>query len=169
GAGRFACKESILKTFVLRRQKSRFSEPAQKRCGSCSFWLALLHNHRRTHPTYRPFICQECGRMFACRETLVEHGQYQCYFSPNPHKVAAVVAQRESMPEGMAALCERTCGGIERFVCELCGKVLFRRGPLRDHLRCRAGERPFECDRCVRQFLLECSLKRHEKTHACQR
>ncbi|EDQ92307.1 uncharacterized protein MONBRDRAFT_3760, partial [Monosiga brevicollis MX1] len=58
-------------------------------------------------------------------------------------------------------------GGQPLFVCETCGKHMFRKDHYRYHLRTHSDDRPFPCTHanCDKAFRQRGALKRHLVSH----
>jgi len=51
------------------------------------------------------------------------------------------------------------------FACDICGKLLLRRGSLINHQRTHTGEKPFKCQFCGKGFTESGGLLKHRRTH----
>ena len=52
-----------------------------------------------------------------------------------------------------------------RVQCSTCGRTLWNKKYLADHMRLHTGERPFECQTCGASFTSRSSLQKHTKLH----
>uniref|UniRef100_A0A182SD54 C2H2-type domain-containing protein n=1 Tax=Anopheles maculatus TaxID=74869 RepID=A0A182SD54_9DIPT len=55
--------------------------------------------------------------------------------------------------------------GVERFICEECGKPCNSKGALKEHYIVHTEDRPFQCTYCSKRFKNINRLKIHEDTH----
>lgn len=60
----------------------------------------------------------------------------------------------------------RTVGSkLKHHKCGLCGYIALRNSDIKRHVRIHTGERPFECDRCLKRFVTSSNLKKHLVVH----
>ncbi|XP_058058129.1 zinc finger protein 34-like [Anopheles bellator] len=94
--------------------------------------------HRGTHHSGE-LVCEECGRQFHNRKSLVNH--------MNRHE-----ALRK-----------------ESYKCDICEKVFGNRPRLVRHLRVHTGEKPYPCRFCDRRFNDSHQQQRHERFHRTEK
>lgn len=153
---RFTTKQKMFRHMWIHRKKT-FS------CEVCSLTFEIqtdLDKHRLTqHPTDSPYVCQECGKCFASRQGLWEHGRvhgtgtaglFQCT------TCSKTFASRQGY-----LIHNRTHTGERPYGCRFCIKAFRDGGTLRKHERIHTGERPHVCPICLHDFNQKVVLREH--------
>lgn len=106
----------------------------------------------------KPQACKVCGKMLSSASSYYVHMKLHSGTKPYRCGVSQVVAQ----------FIERTSGTQSLTVAALlqvCEAAFCRKPYLEVHMRTHTGERPFQCNLCLKRFSQKSSLNTHKRIH----
>uniref|UniRef100_A0A8C2W581 Zinc finger protein 445 n=1 Tax=Chinchilla lanigera TaxID=34839 RepID=A0A8C2W581_CHILA len=214
------CRKSFhCKSYVLEHQRIHTQEKPYK-CASCrkTFrWRSNFTRHVRLHqeqefcapdpcpdsgspkdfcqPQGPPvventFLCQQCGKTFTQKKTLIEHQRihtgktpYQCSECGKgfTYRSAFIVHKKKHAikrkPEGRPTFSQDVVFQVpqsshvpeEPHKCSQCGKAFRNHSFLLIHQRIHTREKPYKCRECGKAFRWSSNLYRHQRRHSLHR
>uniref|UniRef100_G3TAH6 Zinc finger protein 496 n=1 Tax=Loxodonta africana TaxID=9785 RepID=G3TAH6_LOXAF len=155
----------------LRSRKEQERPHACSVCGEVFSDSEDLDGHLETHETQKPYTCSACGKSFRLNSHLVSHMRIHLQpdrLEPTEEKEPGPSEHKGSSPN---SLLEKSKGKL-RFKCCDCGRVfqrhdLLARHKSNTHTKDKAGT--FQCRYCVKSFLQNYDLIRHERLHMKRR
>ncbi|XP_031637187.1 zinc finger protein OZF-like [Contarinia nasturtii] len=117
--------------------------------------------HMRVHSGNKPFECKECLKQFARKQNLNEH----MILHADSSLFRCSRCRRVFLQKDEQKVHEEKCNA-NVYECYICGKLI---GPkktnLEQHMRVHTGDRPFQCQHCLKQFKQKHTLDVHMKLH----
>ena len=130
-----------------------------------------LDEHKRDiHPGESAYTCNECGKNFASRQGLWEHGRIHAnsMVTHAPPLLCQRCGKTFASRQGHL-IHMRTHTGERPYGCRFCWKAFRDGGTLRKHERIHTGERPHVCPLCPRAFNQKVVLREHVRwVHAAR-
>ncbi|XP_037679248.1 zinc finger protein 496 isoform X2 [Choloepus didactylus] len=140
-------------------------------CGEVFSDSEDLDGHLETHETRKPYTCGACGKSFRLNSHLLSHRRIHLQpdgLEPAKEKEQGPSDNARSSPQ---ALLEKGKGKLG-FACCDCGRAFQRPDHLARHrstLHARDKAGAFQCRYCVKSFLQNHDLLRHERLHMKRR
>ncbi|KAM5125399.1 uncharacterized protein ACMZJ9_022205 isoform 1-T2 [Mantella aurantiaca] len=109
----------------------------------------------------RPFICPECGKRFATKQTFVNH--YRIHTGQRPYECPECgrsFVQKQHLTKHL-----RVHSGERPFVCGQCDRSFGMKHNLFTHLKTHSGEKPFSCSECGKKFSRRSTYLAHQRIH----
>ncbi|XP_063229146.1 zinc finger protein 397-like [Bacillus rossius redtenbacheri] len=110
------------------------------------------------------FACDQCGKAYNLRHTLLRHMRLECGKEPQfqcPHCPKRSKRRRTLGPDQRGALWGLG-GGPSLFACDQCGKAYNLRHTLLRHMRLECGKEPqFQCPHCPKRSKRRSNLLQH--------
>ncbi|CAH1732133.1 unnamed protein product [Aphis gossypii] len=60
---------------------------------------------------------------------------------------------------------QRNHSGEKPYQCDVCVKLFSQKSNLKEHLRTHTGEKPYQCNVCGKSFTQSSNVIRHQRTH----
>ncbi|KAM9253374.1 zinc finger protein 496 isoform 1-T3 [Dugong dugon] len=155
----------------LRSRKEQERPHACSVCGQVFSDSEDLDGHLETHETQKPYTCSACGKSFRLNAHLLSHMRTH----PQPARLGPAEEKAPGPSEAQggnpSALLEKSKGKLG-FKCCDCGRAFQRHDLLarhrsNAHAKEKAGA--FQCRYCVKSFLQNYDLIRHERLHMKRR
>ncbi|XP_069672341.1 zinc finger protein 665-like isoform X2 [Periplaneta americana] len=179
--GRCFARKTLFKQHVIAHMEdSKQSKTYNcKLCTDAVFptYAKLVEHRKDSHPSVKsfedditahntkPFKCDDCGKSFAYRVTLVAHRRNHTGELPfNCEFCEKRFSQKRSL-----VLHRRTHTGEKPFGCVVCGKRFVQSAHLYSHLRLHTGEKPYQCEVCGDSFRLKDVRDAHLRKHTGER
>ncbi|XP_076994002.1 zinc finger protein 496 isoform X2 [Tamandua tetradactyla] len=158
----------------IRHLRSRREQEKPHECSVCGEMFSDsedLDGHLETHEAQKPHTCSTCGKSFRLNSHLLSHQRVHLQtdrLEPLKEKEQGPSDHESSSPHSLP---EKSKGKLS-FECCDCGKVFQRPDHLTRHrnslhVRDKAGT--FQCRYCVKSFLQNHDLLRHERLHMKRR
>ncbi|XP_054983447.1 zinc finger protein 496 [Sorex araneus] len=149
-------------------------------CGKAFRWRVNFIRHLRSRREQeQPYECSECGELFGDSEGLDGHLEthearkpYQCGACGRSFRLSSHLnAHRRTHLQAAGKGAPGPARGKLRFSCCQCGKAFQRPDHLERHRSAHAKDpaRPLQCRYCVKRFLHNYNLLRHERLHMRRR
>lgn len=179
--GRCFARKTLFKQHVM-AHVDEYKQPRMYSCKLCVDALfptyAKLVEHRKdSHPSVKsfeddatphntkPFKCEDCGKSFAYRVTLVAH----CRNHTGELPFGCEFCEKRFSQKRSLVLHRRTHTGEKPFGCDICGKRFVQSAHLYSHLRLHTGEKPYQCEVCGDRFRLKDVRDAHLRKHTGER
>ncbi|XP_067000892.1 zinc finger protein 665 [Anabrus simplex] len=180
--GRCFARKTLFKQHTLAHISDERKRPRIYTCKVCvnttfPTYAKLIEHRKEVHPesdmndidasakVSKPFKCDDCGKSFAYRVTLVAHRRnhtgelpFQCEF-----------CQKRFSQKRSLVLHRRIHTGEKPFVCQDCGKRFVQSAHLYSHQRLHTGEKPYACELCGEAFRLKDVRDAHQRKHTGER
>ncbi|XP_006876125.1 PREDICTED: zinc finger protein 496 [Chrysochloris asiatica] len=155
----------------LRSRKEQEQPHACSICGKVFSDSEDLDGHLETHETQKPYTCSACGKSFRLNSHLLSHMRIHLQsdkLEPTEKKEPGPSEHKDNSPN---SLLEKNKGKLS-FKCCDCGKVFQRHDQLvrhRSNIHTKDKASTFQCRYCVKSFLQNYDLIRHERLHMKKR
>ncbi|CAN8023089.1 unnamed protein product, partial [Ixodes persulcatus] len=181
------CQKTFTQRVQLKYHETVHTGERPFRCLTCQASFnqrAHLEAHERTHTGERPFVCDTCGKAFPKKAHLKDHERlhtgekpYKCSVCEMEFKSSPTPLQLEIHKKKKGGPClARTVstGGHDRarhsraralHECRFCPYSCENKLDLVKHERTHTGEKPFQCQSCLRGFTTRANYVRHLKVH----
>ncbi|XP_055306622.1 gastrula zinc finger protein XlCGF8.2DB-like [Sitodiplosis mosellana] len=130
-------------------------------CEYVTFKTTNLNRHMLKHTGERPFPCTICSKRFTQKPHLQSH--MKAHVNEFLFSCSTCFQGFHRSEEKVEH--ESGCK-VRRYECHLCKEYsTVYKTNLENHMRVHTGERPFECDHCLKKFTQANHLKVHLKSH----
>lgn len=131
-------------------------------CGDCGKTFVdknALILHAKTHE--KQYLCEKCGALFLCQDTLFNHFLIHNVRKPNHCKFCGV----SFMYKSALSRHVEVHTGVKPHKCSECGARFSRKNRLKTHMQLHTGEKPYKCESCGKRFAKNCAFQRHIRVH----
>ncbi|XP_052792984.1 zinc finger protein 184-like [Mya arenaria] len=128
-------------------------------CGKSFTKKHTMLQHMNVHKGLRPFVCQVCGKSYAYESALRDHKTVHSQEKKFvcSHPSCGKAFNQRSTLNAHRAIHKET----KDFKCETCGRGFTQKQALQRHERAHDGFRPFQCKLCRRNFGDPSVVRRH--------
>jgi len=179
--GRCFARKTLFKQHVM-AHVDEYKQPRMYNCKLCvdavfPTYAKLVEHRKDAHPSVKafeddvtphntkPFKCEDCGKSFAYRVTLVAH----CRNHTGELPFGCEFCEKRFSQKRSLVLHRRTHTGEKPFGCDICGKRFVQSAHLYSHLRLHTGEKPYQCEVCGDRFRLKDVRDAHLRKHTGER
>lgn len=140
-------------------------------CGKGFFCAGSLRLHVNSKHTGKSnFICNVCSRPCYDKTALKNHMVKHTAEYKNRSKVKCVECGQEFLDDKYLRIhLKKKHVPDNRFVCDLCGKKLYSKSGLVDHMNVHQGLKPHKCEFCGVGFANSTTLRLHVRRHTGHR
>ena len=179
--GRCFARKTLFKQHIL-AHVDECKQPKVYNCKLCTdvvfpTYVKLAEHRKDSHPLVKafeddvtphntkPFKCDDCGKSFAYRVTLIAHRRHHTGELP----FGCEFCEKRFSQKRSLVLHHRTHTGEKPFSCNMCGKRFVQSAHLYSHLRLHTGEKPYQCEVCGDRFRLKDVRDSHLRKHTGER
>lgn len=126
-------------------------------CGRTFSRKSTLIQHQTTHTGVKNFSCAECQAMF----TRKSHLQIHMRIHNNIKPYVCEVCSRGFVKSSDLLRHRRIHSDDRNFECKLCAKRFKRSNDVLTHMRSHTGVKPYKCNHCDKSYASHSSLKKH--------
>ncbi len=162
------CDKLLCSSFSLKQHRAMHENKKPFECLDCHKRFAQkshLTVHKRVHSGDRPHMCPICGKRFAASSNLTKHVLYhqkQEQTGIETDRAESCVDSSSTLKLSVEPLPSPTLPA--RFVCGQCSRSCSTKSDLAKHLLTHTGERPHECEQCLKRFVQKSQLNYHIRT-----
>ncbi|KAM6222043.1 zinc finger protein 496 isoform 2-T2 [Rhynchocyon petersi] len=159
----------------IRHLRSRKEQEQSHECSVCGEVFSDsedLDGHLETHETQKPYTCSACGKSFRLNSHLISHMRIHLQSDKlEPTEKKEPGPSEHKGGNSPNSLLEKSKGKLS-YKCYDCGKAFQRHDHLVRHrstIHTKDKASTFQCRYCVKTFLQNCDLLRHERLHMKRR
>ncbi|XP_066254732.1 zinc finger protein OZF-like isoform X42 [Euwallacea similis] len=163
------CSKQALVTHTKRH--SRVYDIKCQFCGKGFFSNSSLRLHVNSRHTGKSrFVCDICSRSCYDKTALKNHMEKHEPGYKLRSKVKCPQCEQEFLDKKYLKIhLSKKHGTDSKFICDLCGKELYSKSGLKDHMNIHQGLKPHKCELCGEGFANSTTLRLHCRRHTGER